>query len=180
MAVFEDFKNPLKDPSYIIDVDWRYLEVQLTHYDEDHCRLNFNPEYQRGRVWTREQQIEYVEYKIRGGIGADIICLNVPGLRGEYKPKTADLLDYQGEVVDGLQRLTAVLEFKKDMFPIFGDHYCKDLGRIPSYLIFKFKIGNFWHRREVLTWYLAVNSKGTPHSVEEIERVRKLLDSNTK
>lgn len=31
-------------------------------------------------------------------------------------------------------------------------------------------------KREVLQWYVQMNNGGTPHSAEEIERVKKLME----
>ena len=43
-----------------------------------------------------------------------------------------------------------------------------------SYTI-KFNVNNLQTREELLTWYLEMNTGGTPHSDEEIERVKGLL-----
>ena len=38
--------------------------------------LQLNPEFQRGHVWTEEQQIAWVEYYLRGGKSGNTIYLN--------------------------------------------------------------------------------------------------------
>jgi hypothetical protein len=47
-----------------------------------------------------------------------------------------------------------------------------DVHRIQFRL--RFAVYDFQYRREVLDHYLALNAGGTPHSAEEIERVRGL------
>lgn len=176
MISYDQFYSAVPDPGYMIHVDWRELERQLEHYDEGHRKLNMNPDYQRGRVWSVDQQREYVEFKVSGGHGSDVISLNVPGLRGDNTPKVRDYEPYQCEVVDGVQRLNAVLDFKQDKFKIFG-YYCSEFDKLPTRLVFIFRCNNLWTRRDVIRWYLGINSKGTPHSQEEIDRVRKLLET---
>ena len=62
---------------YEVDVDWHYLEAHLKNALED--GLNLNPEFQRAHVWTREQQVAYVEYILRGGEVGRNITFNCPG-----------------------------------------------------------------------------------------------------
>jgi hypothetical protein len=40
----------------------------------------------------------------------------------------------------------------------------------------KFNINDLQYRREVLQWYLDMNTGGTVHSKEEIQRVKHLLE----
>lgn len=40
---------------------------------------------------------------------------------------------------------------------------------------FKINVNNLLTRREVLQWYVEFNSGGTPHTTEELDRVRALL-----
>ena len=37
-------------------------------------------------------------------------------------------------------------------------------------------VNNLKTKREVLQWYIDMNAGGTPHTTEEIERVKKLID----
>ena len=47
---------------YPIDRLISFLEDEIRDYG-----LQLNPEFQRGHVWTRKQQIAYVEFLLRGG-----------------------------------------------------------------------------------------------------------------
>jgi hypothetical protein len=51
---------------YQVDVTWDYLKSMLDGYAKDYD-LDLSPDYQRAHVWTREQQIAYVEYCLMGG-----------------------------------------------------------------------------------------------------------------
>ena len=129
-----------------------------------------NPDFQRGHVWTRAQQIAFCEFQLRGGNSGRTIYWNNPSWnRGFDKPTV---------LVDGKQRLTAVLAFLNNEIPVFA-HYRKeytdrtDMIRVR----FEFIVNDLQTRREVLQWYLDLNTGGTIHTSEEIEKVKKLLKS---
>ena len=39
-----------------------------------------------------------------------------------------------------------------------------------------FNVNDLKTKKEVLQWYIQMNAGGTPHSAEEIERVKKLME----
>ena len=167
---FEDLVNPhrfTKYASYVINVDWEYMESSLQRYEADYG-LDLDPDYQRGHVWTESQQSAYVEYILRGGYAAKELYFNSPDWMGRKSGRI--------ELVDGKQRLTAVRKFLNNEVQVFGK-YRKDIyGRLPTECGFKFYINNLIHRKQVLQWYLDLNSGGTPHTTDELEKVRKMLN----
>lgn len=130
--------------------------------------LILNPDFQRGHVWTEEQQIKFVEYLFRGGMsGRDIYFNNASHLNNYEDPYLC---------VDGLQRLTACMKFARNELKIFG-HYKKDFeGFIPQNVFLNVYINDLKTRKEVLQWYLELNTEGTPHETSELERIRTLLE----
>lgn len=134
------------------------------------------PDFQRGHVWNDAQRIAWLEYKLSGGHGSDLILWN------EY-PDGAHVL------VDGLQRLTSVRMFMRDEIAIFagqggdpeneGWHKSeidpRAIRRISGGGFLRFTINQLKTRADVLRWYIELNAGGTPHSDEEIERVRAML-----
>jgi hypothetical protein len=152
---------------YQVNVSWSDLRDHIDHHEEP--RLNLEPDYQRGHVWTKKQQIAYVEYGLMGGESSMTLTSNCPGwmrdFRGPY------------ELVDGLQRVTAVLRFLDGDIPAFGGLYREYTDRLtitgPSFL---WRVMSLPTRAEVLRLYLLINAGGVVHSEEEIERVRNLLD----
>lgn len=162
---------------YSVHVGWGFLREQLENYgkryeDSSLALLEMNPDFQRGHVWTKEQQIAYVEFKIRGGSGADHIYFNCAGWMGDYKGPFV--------LVDGLQRITAVLAFLDDKIKAFGYYLSeyedkKMLLRNISDMCFVFNINDLDSYDDVLRWYLEMNEGGTPHTKEELDKVRKLL-----
>lgn len=153
----------------------RFLDAIDNLIEED--ELDICPDFQRGHVWTEEQQIKFIEYLLKGGKTGNIIYINHPNWMGSFAkdPKNPCVL------VDGLQRLTAVRRYLNREFKVFGKYYDEWED---SDIIFKrsstiemgYNINNLKTRKEVLKWYIEMNSGGTPHTEEEIERVKKLYE----
>lgn len=167
---FSEIKQLTQQANYQVNIWWEDLDESLDHYRRSNCGggLDTDPDFQRGHVWTEAQQIAYVEFKLMGGSGSNDLYTNCVGWMN----------DFQGPfvLVDGKQRLNAALRFIRNEIPAFG-HYRKEfVGRIPSHAEFIFHVNNLKTREEVLTWYLEMNSGGTPHTQEELDRVRAMLE----
>lgn len=153
---------------YHVDVEWRdlcsYIERSVKQYG-----LELEPDFQRGHVWTAEQQIAFVEYGLMGGESSMTITANHPhwqtGKDGPY------------QLVDGLQRVTAVMRFYNNEIPAFGAYLNEYTDRARMIQgSFKWHILTLASRADVLHQYLLMNAGGVVHSPEEIVRVRKLLE----
>ena len=131
-------------------------------------RVRSYPDFQGGHVWTPQQQTEFVEYILRGGKTSELLF----NTKGNYASTSEDFV-----CVDGLQRLTALLLFLEDQLPVFG-HTRSQIEGIELLLreiYLTFRINELLTRRAVIRWYLEINAGGTPHTREEIDRVRDLL-----
>lgn len=158
--------------NYEITVNLNYLEKAIKDYEADY-NLELNPDFQRGHVWTEEQQIAYVEFLLRGGVTANTVYFNCPYF-DDYR---AEKYDMPMVCVDGLQRITALRKFIANKLPVFG-YYLKDFEDYEILLrkeSIRININNLKTRKDVLEWYIEFNSGGTVHSKEEIKRVKKLL-----
>jgi hypothetical protein len=153
---------------YKVNVGWNYLESWLEEFSQ-YGELDLDPDYQRVHVWTPEQQTAYVEFILQGGESGRLLYWNHASWM-RFKP--GDKM----ELVDGKQRLEAVRAFLRDEVAAFGRVRSEFKGSIrltgPD---FEMKVAKLPTRAEVLRWYLAINAGGTPHTPEEIERVRGLL-----
>jgi len=166
---FTDIQRLTESAHYRVNQAWQDLEGTLNRYfDKELTPLNIDPDFQRGHVWTKKQQIAYVEFKLRGGEGSDIIYFNCPGWMDDFRGPF--------ELVDGKQRLQAARRFINNKIPAFGKYRKEYEGRIPSYCDFIFAINNLKTRKEVLQWYLEMNSGGTPHTKKELEKVKLMLE----
>lgn len=63
---FSDIPIFTRDGSYQVDVDIRHIPGWIKDM-EDEMGLELNPGFQRGHVWTRDQQIAWLEFFLRGG-----------------------------------------------------------------------------------------------------------------
>jgi hypothetical protein len=163
---FKDIKQ-FPFASYQVDISWDYLEDSLVHYNKED-RLDFDPEFQRGYVWTKEQQIAYVEYQLRGGFSGKDVFFNHPNWMTTYEGKMV--------LVDGKQRLTAVLAFLRNEIPAFGFYYRDFEDKIGfAHVNFKFHINNLKTEKEVVEWYLGFNTGGSIHTEEDLKPAKELL-----
>lgn len=164
-----DIPRYTSEGNYTVNMMIGHFMHWLDEEIEEHG-LQLNPDFQRGHVWTDEQQSRYIEHLLKGGKTGKTLYFNQPGwghtFHGEYV------------CVDGLQRITAIKKFLSNIVPAFGYYFdqfddkeilCRRIDIIVN-------INNLKTRSEVLQWYIEFNSGGTVHTEEEIERVKKLLE----
>lgn len=170
--------RPLATAGYAVDYEWRSLEWGLGSYERDYG-LNLLPDFQRGHVWTARQQAHFIENVMRGVIPTASLLI-------QFNCPHWDDSDYAGElpremqIIDGLQRLTAVREFMAGRVHPFGLPIEAFAGtpfdpRLRTSYRFRVAIHTFTRRADLLQHYLDINTGGTPHSDDEIERVQGLL-----
>ena len=138
--------------------------------------LDLDPEFQRGHVWDMETKIKFVEFVARGGV-TQPVRFNSPAFGGHTHAKHSDLSE-DIVLVDGKQRLTAILEFMDNKIAIFDGNYLKDFDN-PHRLLLRmeitYQVNKLQTKRELYQWYIEMNEGQVAHSTEEIERVRQLL-----
>ena len=133
--------------------------------------LTLDADYQRPRAWTAAQQSAFVGWAMTGGEVPVVYCRRISW-------------DKPTEVVDGKQRIIAIHAFVRGKIPAVFAHngrehtvWWRDLDEIDRRsrsLDLRMSYNN-WTRRQALDFYIRLNSAGTPHAPEEIERVRRLL-----
>ena len=171
---FKDIQQVIEDGDWECSFSLKGFIGQIEEFIAE-SNLILEPDFQRGHVWTEEQQVAYIESLLQGGAKhARVIYLNDPDWRvcnktNEYKEFVC---------VDGLQRYTAVKRFVNNKIKAFGCYASEfEDSRImlqhPGML--RINVNALKSKKEVLTWYLQMNAGGTPHSKKEIERVREML-----
>lgn len=144
---------------------------------EPYYKLDLLPDFQRGHVWTEQQQIAFVEYFFKGGMSGRVLYFNKPSWMRSLKAPHKDAYD-DFVIVDGLQRLTALMRFLKGEIVIFGCKLFEDRLRMAHCCDnLKLNINNLQTKKEVLQWYLEMNSGGTPHTEKELQKVQLLLQN---
>lgn len=168
MPNFQTDIKPFPNIHYTVDVPLKYVEDNIFRFVNEYG-LQLNPDFQRGHVWTKEQQIDYMEYLLRDPMSGREIYFNHPGWMTNFKGEFV--------LVDGLQRITAIRKFLNNDIPIFGYKRNEWSGFLSNTSTIRFNIAKLKTRKEVLQWYLDFNSAGTVHSQDELERIRKLIET---
>jgi len=164
---FRDIPQFVRDGSYQVDIPLDCLINTIDRFTNKYG-LQMQPDFQRAHVWTPEQSSRYVEFLLRGGRSSRVIYFNHPGWQGCYEGEFV--------LVDGLQRVTACLDFLNNKIPVFDDYHCSDFDdRLPPLQGLKFNINTLQTRQEVLEWYLDLNSGGVVHTEAELAKVKAML-----
>lgn len=142
-------------------------------------KFDLCPDFQRGHVWTPEQQQRYIENLLRG-IAPRELRFNSPVYDNQARAG-GDINPYDFVCVDGLQRLTAVRCFLTGGFKVFDELYADDLRGTPfdpfrMTMYLTITIHSLNKRADLLRMYLDINNGGTAHTQEEIGRVHVLLE----
>ena len=142
-----------------------FINEQIENYN-----LNMNPEFQRGHVWTIDQQEKYIEFILRGGkTGRDFYY--------NWNRKTNEYV-----CVDGLQRTTAFIRFINGEIKAFNQYFedfCFTKMEVDKNPLPEFRLNVYMNylesKKEIVEWYLDMNTGGTPHTDDEIKRVKNIL-----
>lgn len=141
------------------------------------------PDYQRGAVWTKDQQERFIGHALAGGEIPDVYVQRYD--RGDHAPKDTNYLDLPIEVIDGQQRLRAICAFLKGecgaqviidgkwrtfQYAEMNEIERGEINGIGGMRIVYCDIS----REDRLRFYLRLNG-GTPHTNEELDRVRRML-----
>jgi len=174
---FNEIPQFTRQGSYEVNMPISFIDEKLTDWETSpEMKLQLNPDFQRGHVWTEEQQIAFLEYFLKGGHSGCVIYFNNPNW-AHFNPRPGAYNDFV--CVDGLQRLTAIRRLMRGEIKVFG-HYIHEfegnIRQLKAAHNIKFNVNNLQSKKEVLQWYLATNTGGTPHTQTEIERVKPLLN----
>jgi len=163
---FSDIKQFTIFGNYSINVSWRYMGQWLKE-QIDELKLDINPDFQRAHVWSEAQQIAYIEFCLRGGRGSNTILFNCCGWNQDFKGPFV--------LVDGKQRLEAVRKFLNDELIIFDKYKFSDFEDVLYNTGFIVVVNNLKSIKDVLIWYLELNSGGVVHTKEELQKVKDML-----
>ena len=85
-------------------------------------------------------------------------------------------------IIDGKQRLTSLIMFLNNEFPVFKNlddegigYYYKELDTIHIGCDIIFVINDLQTKEQELIWYLQINRGNVAHTEEELSRVENML-----
>jgi hypothetical protein len=162
----------------LIDDVWRNISYQqrdlsglLSAYRSSHCGIDLDPDYQRGLVWTLEDK-----QKLLSSI---FNCIDIGKFTFIKRPYT-----YEGkllEVLDGKQRINAIVEFSEGRFEYLGRTYFTlnnhDRHHFDSYSISWAEIPTVTQKQKY-EYFLRLNTGGKPIDQQHIEKVKTLLQNS--
>lgn len=168
--------RPLRTAKWSADYRWDTLESSLQNLGADYGGLELIPDFQRGHVWTEAQQVHFIENVLRGVVSRHSYQIQFNCPQWNEDPSDSDLPKGL-QCVDGLQRFTAITRFVRGEVKPFGLSASDLAGTQFEAKRIHTTIGilDFTKRVDLLEHYLSINVGGTPHSAEEIARVRALL-----
>lgn len=111
-----------------------------------------------------------MEFLLRGGKSGRVIYFNCPNWSSGSR-------DGEFVCVDGLQRTTAIMQFIDNKITAFGVYYKDFEDKLPIDINVLVNGNELKTRKEVLKWYIEMNEGGTPHTKEEISRVKDMLQA---
>jgi|SRR5579872_72202 len=170
---FSDIPQFTRSGSWQCHFPFDSVLPQLERWKDDYG-ADYDPDFQRMHVWTEAQQIAWLEFFFRGGRTSRVIYLNCPIFGGRSQSKNAD--DLRMVLADGKQRLEAIRRFTANEIPVFGSLRSEytDWPNVLGQSI-EINVNDLPTRKEVVRWYIEMNSGGTPHTEAEIEKARALL-----
>ena len=169
-------------PFSTVDYDLKYLAPVVRGEGDHHEGWDLNPDYQRGAVWTKKQQSQFVGFLLEGG-QTPLIFLQFYQ-KQDNAPLGTKYWELQSEVIDGQQRLRAILDWMDGKIPAeltnereiwWKDLNECDINSLPTVKVAQLDIP----RAERLRFYIRLNRGGTYHSDSEIQKVRDLLAKET-
>lgn len=161
----------IADGNYQINVSLDYIKDKIEK-DIEEYGLNLDPDFQRAHVWNMEQRVSYMEFLLKGGKSNPIYFNHEGWMRsfnGEYV------------IVDGKQRLTSILMFLNNEYPVFKEmdkegigFYAREFDIIPNDVVFI--VNDLPNRELVLKWYLQMNKGNVAHTKEELDKVGRMIE----
>jgi len=185
MISLSDIPSYLGSARYKTTVSGSGLARFLEEYRND-GGIDLDPDFQRGHVWDEGNRIKFIEHLLRGGEFGRSIVWNTP--THDHQASThpdRDLSDTM-VLVDGKQRLTAILRFLDNDLAVFGGIKLSDFDE-PSYreimtvtgrLRLDMNIYALQRRDDLIRLYLELNEGAVAHEPSEIARVRSLLNES--
>ena len=139
-----------------------------------HFGVNMDPDYQRGYVWDLDDKVNLID-SIFNEVEIGKFLFNVLPINNDTIK-----LGYLYEIVDGKQRLRALLDYYENKFS-YRDKYFyqlnpRDQDYITNYPVSVAEVKDY-SRAQILGLFLKVNTTGRVMSQEHLNKVRDMYDA---
>lgn len=133
-----------------------------------HFGVDFNPDYQRGYVWESEDKVALID-SIFNNIDIGKFAFIHLGYSG----------DNSYEILDGKQRMRAILDYFENRFDYKGKYFndlsAREQDFFEDYSISVAETQNA-DRKQVLKYFLTLNKHGKIMDKRQLEKVEKMLE----
>lgn len=165
-----DYTYTQKDNYYNVDCECDDIIFHIDRYSTRY-NLDLNPAFQRGYVWSQEQKQRFIEYLVSGGMSGRDIFINATNWDNKK--------DVNMVLVDGKQRLSAIMDFINGVFPIYNNVFVSDLRyRDRANIRIKININNIEDYADIVRWYISMNTGGSIHTEDDLKVAYAELDKN--
>lgn len=133
-----------------------------------HFGLDMDPDYQRGYVWTDEDKVNLIDSVFNNiDIGKFVFVHN------EYMD------EYLYEILDGKQRVRALLDYYENRFPYKGKYF-NDLSLRDQFWFCQRTISvaevDKTNRKALLQYFLMLNTAGKTMAKEHLNTIRQMVE----
>jgi len=136
--------------------------------------INFEPEYQREFVWNLEDKVSLIDSIFNN---VDIGKFTFIYYESEQWQETG----FSYEILDGKQRLRAILDYYEDRFKykgkLFSELSHRDRWHFESYGVVNAEAHNIT-KEQILRYFIMLNTGGRIMAKEQIDKVRGMLENS--
>jgi len=141
--------------------------------------IDVNPEYQRGSVWTEEQKILLIDSIYRNiNIGSLVL------VEKQWFDDKHNITSEMYEILDGKQRLSAIIDYVSSKFPYKGKYYYElsegtrntfENQSILLGILVLDKKDNIYNRKKVIEQFIRLNECGTTMEKSIIDKAKEMI-----
>lgn len=135
---------------------------------------DYAPEYQRGFVWELSDKVKLIESIFQEVDIGKFVYRHLP-----FAPHPAPSY----EIVDGKQRVNALIEFFEGRFrwrgTLFRDLHPRDRSHFENYSVSVADLDERSTKEHVLNVFIRLNTAGRPQDPSHLDKVRKMLSKSS-
>lgn len=159
------------------DMRLSYSQTHLTNLFSKayYFGVDFEPDYQRDYVWELEDKVSLIDSIFNNVDIGKFAFINLSDEKWE-----ATGYKYSYEVLDGKQRIRALLDYYEDRFEYQGFTFSqlsnRDQNHIENYSVNIAEVRDV-EREQVLQYFLQLNTTGKVMDKSHLDKVRGMLES---
>lgn len=177
--------NPVVDNPFLIEIkpsDVFYSNQSISGLLDKyfHFGIDVNPEYQRGNVWTEEQKVKLIDSIFNNINIGSFVFVEKKWFTDEH-----EITSEMFEILDGKQRLTAIIDYVSSKFPYKGKYwhelspYSQSQFENQGILVGEMKLNRKdkeYNRKQVIEQFVRLNEGGTSMDKEILYKAKKMIE----